>query len=72
MLGEEDIRRERRARVAVVALEDQLTRLARQIVEEQTPERVLFLGERLAHGRSAADERFIFWVQGVLFLLFAA
>ena len=41
VLGEEDICRQSGTRATVVELEDQRTRLPRQMIEEQTPERVL-------------------------------
>jgi hypothetical protein len=43
MLREEDVRREPRARVAVVALEDRLTRLTRQVIQEEMPEGILLV-----------------------------
>jgi hypothetical protein len=46
VLGEEDIRGKRWARAAVVELEDQPTRVPRQVIEEQMPESILLLGEK--------------------------
>lgn len=43
LLGEEDVRRKPRSRAAVVELEGQRTGLARQMIEEQTPESVFLL-----------------------------
>jgi hypothetical protein len=47
VFGEEDVRGERRTRAAVVELEHHLIRLARKVIEQQTPESVLLSRERL-------------------------
>jgi hypothetical protein len=47
VFGEEDVRGERRACAAVVELEHHLTRLARKVIEQQTPESVLLFREWL-------------------------
>jgi hypothetical protein len=49
VLGEEDIRRKRRARAAVVEFEDQLRSLPCHVIKRSTPEGVVLLGENLAH-----------------------
>jgi hypothetical protein len=56
-LGEEDACRERGPFPAVVALEDQLTRLTRREIEQQTPERILLLGQDPTDLMGAAQSR---------------
>jgi len=50
VLGEERLCGERRTCPAVVQFQDELTGLARQVVEQQTPEGVVLVRQGFDHG----------------------